>query len=150
MADAQRGSCEPGARHRKADNGPAVLSSEDHRQGRGKPLLGSWKVDLDALGAQKLHADASMLPAWPVAPEQRRRAKLQGMQQETHTARVLRLVPMPLTLFTQGAGTAVRDPGFKDQTQAAASLWSPFTTPEAPGPPGSAGSHQVGGKSPCL
>jgi hypothetical protein len=54
-----------------------------------------------------------------------------GMQQETHTTRVLRLVPMPLTLLAQGAGTTVRDPGLIDQTQAAVSLASPFTTPQA-------------------
>jgi hypothetical protein len=92
-------------------------------------LLDRWKGYLDALRAQKLHAGASMRASRPVSPEQRCRAALTGMQQETHTARVLRLVPMPLTLFTQGAGTAVGDPGLKDQTQAAASLSSPFTTP---------------------
>jgi hypothetical protein len=54
----------------KSIMGP-LCPREDHRQGRGKPLLGRWKVYLDALRAQKLHADASMLPAWPVSPEQR-------------------------------------------------------------------------------
>lgn len=47
-----------------------LCSREDHRQGMGKSLLGRGQVYLDALKAQKLHADASMLPAWPVSPEQ--------------------------------------------------------------------------------
>lgn len=50
------------------------------------------------------------------------------MQQETHSAGVLGLVAVPLTLLAQGAGTTVCDPGFVDQAQAAVSLWSPFTT----------------------
>jgi len=53
------------------------------------------------------------------------------MQQETYAARVLGLVPVPLALFAQGAGPAICDPGLIDQTQAAISLWSPFTTKQA-------------------
>jgi hypothetical protein len=44
---------------------------------------------------------------------------------------VLGLMPVPLTLFAQGAGTTVRDASLIDQAQAAVSLWSPFTTPQA-------------------
>jgi hypothetical protein len=54
-----------------------------------------------------------------------------GCEPQTHAAGVLGLVPVPLTLFAQGAGTTVRDPGLINQTQAAVSLWSPFTTPQA-------------------
>ena len=104
---------------------------EDSRQGRSKRFLSRWKVYLDALMTQELHAGASMFPARPVSPEQRSRATLARMQQETHAAGVLGLVPVPLTLFAQGADTTVRDPSLIDQTQAAISLWSPFTTPQA-------------------
>jgi hypothetical protein len=52
---------------------------EDGRQGRSKPRLRKWKVYLDALVTQELHAGAPMLPARPVSPEQRSRAALAGM-----------------------------------------------------------------------
>ena len=80
------------------------------------------ETHLDALLPQQLHASPPMLPSGPIAPEQRSRSPLAGMQQKTDSARMFGLLPMPLALFAQGAGPAIRDPSLIDQTEAAISL----------------------------
>jgi len=131
VAGSQGGRCEAVARDWKADNGlaaPARGEPVSEEQASAEQVEGIPRHVGDA-GAACRHVDVP--GAASLAKPQRSRAALAGMQQKTHSAGVLGLMPVPLTLFAQGAGTTVCDLGLIDQTQAAVSLWSPFTTPQA-------------------
>jgi hypothetical protein len=70
----------------------AIMSTlgprKDHR-GRGRVSGGGiFEPHLDALVTQKLHHCAAMSATRPIAPEQWVRADLEGMEQDTHPARV--------------------------------------------------------------
>ena len=72
-----------------------------------------------------------MLSAAPVPPEERSRADIEGMEQETHPARMPGGLPVPLTLLTQGIRTTCANAGFIDDAQTAISFPAPFGCREA-------------------
>jgi len=91
----------------------------------------NWRCHhLHLLVAQHLDPGPPMLPARPVAPEQRGRASLAGMEQHAHAARVLILLSVPLTLRTFRADATVSDSSLGDDTQAGVLLSTAFLREE--------------------
>ena len=72
---------------------------------------GRPELDLDALITQELDAGSSVDPTTPIMPEQWRLPDSHWMQQDADLARFLGGAALPLTLFTQGARTAMADAG---------------------------------------
>ncbi len=124
-----------------------LRSRKDHR-GRASGG-GSFEPHLDALVTQELHHWAAMHAARPIAPEQWVGADLEGMQQDTHPARVSGGLPVPLTLLAQGTGAAVRDPGLIDDAQAPRTLPAVLPLARAPCLRDSAPCRLAGGQSPA-
>src|SRR5438128_3400091 len=75
-------------------------------------------LHLHTLGTQQLLARPSLVPTTPITPEQGRGTNDEGMQQHAHLARLGGGAALPLTLFTQRAGTTTADAGRIDHTQA--------------------------------
>ena len=86
----------------------------DSEAGRG----GRFDLDLDALMAHQLDARPSVVPTVPVTPENGFRPNDQWMQQHTYLTRLLGGATLPLTLLTQGTGTATTNTGRIDDAQA--------------------------------
>ena len=75
-------------------------------------------LDHHLLMAQKLDAGPSMRPSTPVTPEERRGTSGQWMEQHADLARLLRGLPLPLTLLAERTGTATANAGAIHDTQA--------------------------------
>ena len=83
-------------------------------------------LDLHALVTKELHAHTSMVPTTPVTPSQGRRSDDEGMQEHAHPTRLGGGGAMPLTLFSQGTGTATADAGRIHDAQAPIGLYAPL------------------------
>jgi hypothetical protein len=66
-------------------------------------------LHLHLLGTQQLPARPSMVPTAPIPPEQGRGADDEGMEQDTHLARLGGGAALPLALFPQGTGATTAD-----------------------------------------
>jgi hypothetical protein len=107
--------------------GMGTLCTGEHDRRRwGRWLDRGGFSHLHPLAIQHLHAGSALCSAWPVPPEQRSRAALARMQQDTHPARMLGLVAVPLTLQTLRASATVGDPGLIDDAQAPVLLPTAF------------------------
>ena len=107
------------------------------RTGQGRRLAW-WRclcrrrlLHVQPLAAKHLHTGPAMLSPAPISPEQGSRTDAEGMEQQTHAARVRGSLPVPLTLLTQGARTTRADAGLIDNTQAAINFPAPFSCREA-------------------
>lgn len=76
-------------------------------------------LDHHLLMAQKLDAGPSMRPSTPVTPEERRGTSGQWMEQHADLARLLRGLPLPLTLLAERTGPTTADAGSIRHAQAA-------------------------------
>jgi hypothetical protein len=134
----------------KSIMGP-LCPREDHRQGRGKPRLRRWKVYFDA--APSAEAACRRVDAPGVASlgyEQRCRAALTGMRaSDSHDEGAS---PGAHATDTVGARSRNDSPRSGPQRPDAGCRQPRVAVHHTTGScrPGSAGSHQVGGKSPCL
>ena len=78
------------------------------------------------LVARHPSAGSPLFPTGPVIPEEWGRAACTWMQEYAHSAGMLGLVSMPLTLQTLLAPTTVGNPGLVHDTEAAISLLAAF------------------------
>lgn len=97
-----------------------LRSRKDHRRRCGAPLAGRvlCTPHLDVLITHTLHTRPPMLPSTPITPEEGSGADGAWVQQHTYLTRLLGGSTLPLTLFTQGAGTTTADAGRIDDAQA--------------------------------
>ena len=96
----------------------ALRTSEDNRQAGKRSLGGRLKPHVQARASQQFQTRSAMLPPTPITPEDRGRAHVEGVKQDTHPAWMLGARPVPLTLLTQRAGTTGASAGFIDDPQA--------------------------------
>lgn len=88
-----------------------------------EPLL---LLDVYALMTKQVPADPTVMPTTPVRPEERPISNHEWMQEDAHLARLFGGAALPLTLFTQRAGTATMDAGCIHHTQAAIGFSAAF------------------------
>jgi hypothetical protein len=109
----------------------ALRTGQGRRLAWWRCLCRSLLLHVQPLAAKPLHTGPAMLSPAPISPEQGSRTDAEGMEQQTHAARVRGSLPVPLTLLTQGARTTRADVGLIDDTQAAITFPAPFGCREA-------------------
>jgi hypothetical protein len=109
----------------------ALRTGEDRRRAG----LENWGRDLHRhihpLASKQLDTGPTMLSPAPILPEQGSRANIERMKQQTHSARMLGGLPMPLTLLTQATRTAGTDAGLIDDAQTPIGFPASFLRKEA-------------------
>jgi hypothetical protein len=83
------------------------------------------------LAAAELHGCSPIACAAPILPEHRKRARAEGMQQQTHPAWFLRGRPVPLALRAQMTVTTVSGLGGEKYSQGAIRFAALFSRMQA-------------------
>jgi len=78
-----------------------LRTGKGRRRIRWVSLARLFHLHLNPLAATKLYGSTPILPAAPILPEHRNLSNAEEMQQQTHSARLLRCRPVPLTLLAQ-------------------------------------------------
>ena len=96
----------------------SLRTGQDHVRCAWRSCDGRLQAHLDALVPHELETGASVFPAAPILPKQRRGTNDARMKKHTHLARLCCGVAIPLTLLTQRTRAAIADAGRIHDAQA--------------------------------
>src|SRR5260370_41519337 len=101
-----------------------LRTGKGRRRSRRVSLARLFHLHLNPLAATELHGSTPIVPTAPILPEHRSLSNAEGMQPQTHPARLLRRRPVPLTLRAQLTAATVSDLGGEGHPQRGSSFYA--------------------------
>jgi len=108
-----------------------LRTGKGRRRSRRGSLARLFHLHLHPLAATELDGSLPIVPATPILPEHGSRSNAEGMQQQTHPARLLRGRPVPLALLAQVTATTISDLGGEEHAPRAISFAALFSWMQA-------------------